>query len=210
MALVLLTYGNVNYFPISQDSTSENTNLGDLSTTDEEHISSNNHGESNVIDNIAIAYWTGFAGLGAFVSGLVIHRWIEHLNRIQLFKYLIAVLAFTTGIIHILLIQEHLKESLIYGIFFAVSGSALIAYGSLVSRFHTRNIVYHVGIAGTVALIALYLFTRLVTLPFSTEGGVEAISALDIITKIVEAMLLVVLVYSCAILKASRQLTAKR
>ena len=75
--------------------------------------------------------------------------------------------------------------------------------------FYTKKIVYYVGIAGTVVLIALYLFTRIVTLPFSTEGGLEALSTLDIITKIVEAMLLVVLVYSCAILKGSTQLTAK-
>lgn len=210
IALVPLAFGNANYFSISQDSRIENSNLGDASsTTAEEHISSNNREGSNVIDNIAIAYWTGFAGLGAFASGLVIHRWIGHLNRIQVLRYLIAVLAFTTGIIHLLLIQEHLKESLIYGVFFAVSGSALIAYGILVSMFYTKKIVYYVGIAGTVVLIALYLFTRIVTLPFSTEGGLEALSTLDIITKIVEAMLLVVLVYSCAILKGSTQLTAK-
>jgi hypothetical protein len=192
------------YFPINvEDSQSE------IHGSNEEHELNNNeinaHGSNNnnIINYITVSYWVGFFGLGAAMSSLIIYKWIgRHINKIQLVIYSITVLAVTTGLIHILLIQDHLKELLIYGVFFAGSGTALIAYGIIISKFYNRKIVYYLGIGGAITLITLYLFTRLI--------GVERVSNIDIITKIVEAILLFVLIYTLHTIKGSRQLTAKR
>lgn len=153
--------------------------------------------DSSTIDYATIGYWVGFFGLGGATGILLVHRLVLQHNRLQLLKYVIAALAITTGIIHLLLIQEHLEESLLFGVFFASSGTGLLAY-SVVVRFSSNKIVYYVGIGGSVILIGLYLFTRLVTVPFSEESGVEAISGLDIVTQVVQIALLGVLIYVIA------------
>ena len=158
----------------------------------EDHASSNDSG----MGYDTLGYWTGFFGLGTATGILLIRRLVlQDIERFRLSKYLIAVLAITTGIIHLLLLEEHLEESVLFGIFFVVSGAALIGY-SIVAMFTSRRVVYYVGIGGTVILIGLYLFTRLVFVPFSPDGGVESISGLDILTKVIEAALLGTLVYA--------------
>ncbi|MGI0013922.1 MAG: hypothetical protein ACREBU_10855 [Nitrososphaera sp.] len=109
----------------------------------------------------------------------------NNIDKMRLLRYSAAVLAITTGVIHVLLVQDHLKESLIFGVFFAISGATLITFGIVISRFYFRTFVvyYYIGIISTVVLIALYLFTGLVTVPFSSESGPEPVSILDVITQ---------------------------
>lgn len=123
----------------------------------------------------------------------------------------VTILALTTGIIHLLLMNEHLQASLVSGAFFGISGSALIAYGITASKLYNQKIrvAYRfAGIGGLAALIVLYTFTRLVAFPY-LGGGIKPVNTLDIITKAVEALLILVLVYSAVWLKENRQLEVK-
>ena len=169
--------------------------------------------DAGTIENNTIGDWLGFFGLGSATSILVLYRFAgrndDDRKRKQLLKYSITVLAIASGIIHILLIPEHAMESLIFGTFFGISGAALIAYAIIVIISDKKGI-YYLGIAGAIILIGLYLFTRLVTVPFSPEGGVEKISIVDIVTKIVEAMMLSVLIYLLRIERGRHQQLATK
>jgi len=57
----------------------------------------------------------------------------------------IAVLSLSVGAIHLLLVQEHAKESYLWGIFFLISGIAQIAFGiiiAFVKNLKINNILY--------------------------------------------------------------------
>lgn len=198
ISAVALNPFNYYYVPISQDPTrAENPDSHNMGTK-EDAPKSSNHESSNSTNGVTLGYWTEFFGVGTFTGIAVIYHLIGHdINRMRLLRYSAAVLAITTGVTHVLLVQDHLKESLIFGVFFAVSGTALIAYGVVISRFDFRKFIayYYLGIIGTVALIALYLFTRIVTVPLLPESEPESVSILDVIVQITEGLLLIVLIY---------------
>lgn len=153
--------------------------------------------ENDSIDYVVASYWVGFFGLGTATGILSVHRSILKDNRLALSRYVIAALAITTGMIHLLLIPEHLEESFLFGIFFVVSGTALIAYGSI-AAFSRKKIMYYIGIGGIIILTGLYSFTRLIAVPFSEHSGVESVSGIDIVTQVVQIALLGALIYAFA------------
>lgn len=216
VALLLSAALNDYYFTASQDLHAGHFNgmpmgeRGSLSSTANGH----DLGGPNTSNNLLIAYLTGFSGLGAFAAILAVYRWTGRIDKMRLLGNSVTILALTTGIIHLLLMNEHLQTSLISGAFFGISGSTLIAYGIMASKLYNQKIrmaYCFVGIGGAAALIVLYSFTRLVAFPYLGGGIIiESVSTLDIITKAVEVLLILVLVYSAVRLKENRQLEVKK
>lgn len=107
-----------------------------------------------------------------------------------------AALSLAAGLIHLVAAPEHLQEWWGYGYFFIGAGVAQLLYAQLLFREPRRpRAFYTVGLGATVAIIALYVVTRTIGIPFfgPAAGEVEAVSPLDVLSKLVELALVVVL-----------------
>ena len=95
--------------------------------------------------------------------------------------YAAAALSLLAGLIHLWVTPEHFEEWWGYGVFFVVAGAAQILYVPIVLLLPTR-IVLLLGIAGDLAIVALYLLTRTVGIPmFGPEAGeVEGFGFVDV------------------------------
>ncbi len=85
----------------------------------------------------------------------------------------VAILSLSVGVIHLLLVQEHAKESFWWGIIFLIAGIAQIGFGIIivfVKKPPTNIIVYFLGNIGNALLIITFILVRLFTPPFSPEG----------------------------------------
>lgn len=74
---------------------------------------------------------------------------------------------------------EHFRELFLFGMFFAATSLAQIAWSILMVLNPTRRLLV-AGIAGNTALIVLWLITRSVGLPFGLMPDPEAIGAWDL------------------------------
>jgi len=109
---------------------------------------------------------------------------------------LAACLSLAAGLIHLVAAPEHLQEWWGYGYFFLAAGIGQVLYGQFLFRHvHRGRAFYASGLLGTLAIIGLYVVTRTVGIPFfgPDAGEREAVSALDVGSKIVELALIVVL-----------------
>lgn len=109
--------------------------------------------------------------------------------------------------VHGALVREHAQEWWGYGLFFALAALAQVLLGialltDAVNPKDTgprwasvRRAVYWVGLSGTVLLLALYVVTRTVGIPwFGPEAGtVEGVAAVDIAAKALELVAAVAL-----------------
>jgi hypothetical protein len=112
----------------------------------------------------------------------------------------------SAGIIHLLLIQEHMKESFMWGISFLISGIAQLIFGIIIIIIGeelspiNRSILYYFGIIGNALLVGIFILARLFTPPFSTEAApineLEPNGIITIITEIVLIFLLACLLKS--------------
>ena len=100
-----------------------------------------------------VTEWIGVFALG-IITGLLAFS-IKISNNVTAFvkrrKIIlsIAVLSLSVGAIHLLLVQEHAKESYLWGIFFLISGIAQIAFGIIIAFVKNpkiNNILYYIGI----------------------------------------------------------------
>jgi hypothetical protein len=92
----------------------------------------------------------------------------------------IAALTMAAGIMHILLVKEHMEESYMWGIGFLVMGISQIIYGGVfiifadnLRRLLKRAVMlslYSIGIIGNTALVAIFVYVRLFVPPFSPEA----------------------------------------
>ena len=80
--------------------------------------------------------------------------------------YAAAALSLLAGLIHLWMTPEHFEEWWGYGAFSLAAGAAQVLYASIVLLWPTR-VVLLAGIAGNLAIVALYLLTRTVGIPFS-------------------------------------------
>ncbi len=107
--------------------------------------------------------------------------------------------------IHAWVVPVHLAEWWGYGAFFLVLAAAQIAYAALVLRSQ-RPVILVLGLAGTLATLALYAWSRLVAVPLGPMAGeAEEVGRLDTLCNIAELALVVVLLVLLA-----RALTARR
>jgi hypothetical protein len=95
--------------------------------------------------------------------------------------YAAAALSLLAGLIHLWVTPEHFEEWWGYGAFFLVAAAAQILYVPIVLLLPTR-IVLLGGIVGNLAIVVLYLLTRMVGIPlFGPEAGeVEGFGFVDV------------------------------
>lgn len=131
------------------------------------------------------------------------------IRRLELYA---AALSASAAVVHGLVAPEHLTEWWGYGAFFiaatvAQGGYAIIlalqpwrydATGEWIAGHgqRTAQLLYLAGIAGNAAIIALYVVTRTVGIPFfgPDAGKVEELTPLSVVSKIVELVLIYVLI----------------
>ena len=125
-----------------------------------------------------------------------------------------------SGAVHGLLVREHLREWWGYGVFFAVAAllQAVWALALLTDAVNPRDTgprwrtakawLYGLGIAGSVALIALYVVTRTTGIPYFGPGAgtVEEVGAVDVVAKAFEAAAIAFLALGWRRLRASSAL----
>ena len=161
----------------------------------------------NKQDNIIspLTEWVGVFALG-ITAGLVSTLRYKSNNSkstsIRIIIISIAILSMSAGIIHLLLIQEHMEESFIWGISFLISGIAQIIYSIFIiivaEKLTPLNkwLLYFFGIAGNALLIGIFVMARLFTPPFSSEAApINELEPNGILTIITEIFLIVLLAY---------------
>jgi hypothetical protein len=149
--------------------------------------------------------WIGIFALGATV-GLVSSSGYKPVysksRSISITNLSIAILSISAGIIHLLLIQEHMKESFMWGIFFLITGIAQLIFGIIIIIIGgkvypiNKSILYYFGVIGNALLVGIFVLVRLITPPFSTEAApINELEPNGIITIITELLLVVLLAY---------------
>lgn len=123
-------------------------------------------------------------------------------------RYIAAGLSVLAGVLHIIIVPEHLEEWWGYGTFFIIAGVAQLFY-ALLLVFHpwqpdpirgaqglAATRVFWAGIIGNGLLIALYIVTRTIGIPFFGPGAgeIEPVSLIGVMTKVIEALLVVTLI----------------
>jgi hypothetical protein len=118
------------------------------------------------------------------------------------------VLSIVAGAIHGGVTPTHFAEWWGYGLFFIFAAAAQVLFGLVLltdainpidtgpSWRRWKRWAYWVGIVGNVLIIALYVVTRTVGVPLlGTEAGeVEEVAPIDVVSKVTELALVVVLV----------------
>ena len=95
--------------------------------------------------------------------------------------YVAAALSLLAALVHLWVTPEHFEEWWGYGAFFVAAAAAQLLYAPLVLIWPARTILLG-GIAGNLAIVALYLLTRTVGIPlFGPEAGeVEGLGLVDV------------------------------
>jgi hypothetical protein len=107
-----------------------------------------------------------------------------------------AALSLLAAAIHVWVMPEHFGEWWGYGAFFLVVAVAQALYAGLLVRRTPEPSLIWAGVLGNLAIIVLWAWTRTIGIPlFGPHAGeVEAIGAIDVASKIVEALLIACLV----------------
>jgi hypothetical protein len=162
----------------------------------------------NKQDNIIspLTEWVGVFALGITVGLVSTLRYKSNNSKstsIRIIIISIAILSMSAGIIHLLLIQEHMEESFVWGILFLISGIAQIIYSIFIiivseklSPLNNKWPLYYFGIAGNALLVGIFVMVRLFTPPFSSEAApINELEPNGIVTIITEIFLIVLLAY---------------
>ena len=186
------TFGG-NYEVYAQSENDENNNDTNMSTMKEDNIIS------------PLTEWVGVFALGitvGLVSSLGYKPVYSKSRSISITNLSIAILSISAGIIHLLLIQEHMKESFIWGIFFLITGIAQLIFGIIIIIIGgkvspiNKSILYYFGIIGNALLVGIFVLARLITPPFSSEAApINELEPNGILTIITELLLVVLLAY---------------
>ena len=104
-----------------------------------------------------------------------------------------AVLSLLAALIHVWVMPEHFAEWWGYGLFFLVAAAAQALFAVVVLKAPTPAVL-GAGIVGNVAIIVLWAYTRAVGIPLGPHAGeVEAVGAIDVVSKLVELALVLML-----------------
>jgi len=102
--------------------------------------------------------------------------------------------SFGAGLVHVAVVNEHLREYRLFGIFFAVLGIAQILWG--VAAFARPTVPFpQLTGAVTLGVLALWMVSRTVGLPIGPEPWTaEAAARPDVLCAVLEVALLLCLV----------------
>jgi hypothetical protein len=189
-SIITTSGGNYNVLAQSEDEDDNNTNMSIMK-------------EDNIIS--PLTEWVGIFALGITLGLVSPLRYMSGYSKnasTRIAKISAAILSMSAGIIHLLLIQEHMEESILWGIFFLISGIAQIIFGIFIiitleklSPIN-KSILYYFGIVGNSLLVGIFILVRLFTPPFSTESApINELEPNGIITIIIEILSIVVLAY---------------
>lgn len=205
--LLILLLIQLPSFLVSSIITTSGGNYNVLAQSEDEDENNNTNMSMMKEDNIIspLTEWVGIFALGitlGLVSPLKYMSGYSKNASIRIAKISAAILSMSAGIIHLLLIQEHMEESIIWGIFFLISGIAQIIFGIFIiitleklSPIN-KSILYYFGIVGNSLLVGIFILVRLFTPPFSTESApINELEPNGIITIIIEILSIVVLAY---------------
>lgn len=113
---------------------------------------------------------------------------------------LAAALSILAAVIHVFVAPHHWEHWWGYGALFVLVGVAQALFGFALlwwpKRFppFPRRVILVLGIVANLAIIAFYVLTRTVGIPFGPEAGtVEDVGAVDLVSKVVETLLVAVL-----------------
>ena len=95
--------------------------------------------------------------------------------------YAAASLSLVAALIHLWVMPEHFEEWWGYGAFFLVAAVAQLLYVPIVLGRPSRTVLL-AGMAGNLAIVALYLLTRTVGIPLFGPGAgeVEGVGLVDV------------------------------
>jgi hypothetical protein len=110
--------------------------------------------------------------------------------------YVAALISLTAAFIHLLVIPEHFGEWWGYGVFFVVAAAVQTLFALVLLRRPSSPVLL-AGIVGNLAIVAVWIVSRTVGVPFFGPGAgeIEEIGAHDIIATAAEIALIVLLAY---------------
>ena len=96
--------------------------------------------------------------------------------------YLAAGFSLLAALAHLWSMPEHMREWWGYGAFFLAATVAQGAYGTILTRWPRRRSLLAAGIIGNTGILALYLVTRTIGIPFfgPHAGEVEGFGLVDL------------------------------
>lgn len=113
------------------------------------------------------------------------------MTRSKTWLYAAAGLSTLAGLLHLLVMPEHFEEWLGYGLFFLVVALAQLVYAVLLLRWPASRALLVAGIVGNTTIVGFWAFTRTVGVPLGPAAGeVEAIGAIDTLSKLIELALI--------------------
>lgn len=96
-------------------------------------------------------------------------------------------LTYFAGLVHLVALPAHARESALFGAFFAVVASAQLVYAVVLARRPVRRVV-EAGVLGQLALVVVWALTRTVGLPIGpAPWQAEPVGFLDLSCALSEA-----------------------
>jgi hypothetical protein len=106
------------------------------------------------------------------------------------FRFSLALLSTGAAAIHFVVTPHHLDEYRLFGVFFVAAALAQIAWAVLVVVSPSGTLLA-LGALGNLAIVLLWLYTRVVGLPFGPDAGqIEVAGAADVIASTFESLIL--------------------
>lgn len=94
---------------------------------------------------------------------------------------LVALAGVGAAAVHVVVMPEHFEEAVSYGMFFAFAATAQLLYSAWLLVRPSRALLA-VGAVGNLAIVALWLVTRLIGVPLGPGAGTtEEIGGLDLL-----------------------------
>jgi hypothetical protein len=167
-------------------------------------------GEGPHVHNSATAGTAQWVGVGTLIAASsLLGTNARARYKAKGYKYIVMTLAIGAGVMHILLVPDHLADvSTEHARFFAALGAAQISFGILFMLRPTKRFAI-IGIVGNIGSIILYSVTRIENLP-EPFGAPEGVDAVGIVAKIVEMSLVAILIYLAVRYRKVRFLEASR
>jgi uncharacterized membrane-anchored protein len=105
-----------------------------------------------------------------------------------------AMLSLGAAWVHLAYVAPHLRQWWAYGAFFLATGIGQALFAPLILR-RPRPWLAVVGIAGNIAIVAMYVLSRINGAPFGPHANVpERVGAVDLATAAAEVVLIALLV----------------
>ena len=90
-----------------------------------------------------------------------------------------------SGLVHLALTPEHLREAPILGLGFFGVAILQLALGGIFTRRNGQNL-WPAALMLTIFSLTVYLISRTSGLPFGHEQGAEAVAPIDLVSKVAE------------------------